>query len=99
VWSRASCRRAASTRTAMARLRDLGEFEAIRRLIARSGTSGPEDGVRVGPGDDAAIVRPEPGRDLVVTTDAFAAGRHWLDDWIDPGTLGARLAPAKATPR
>jgi thiamine-monophosphate kinase len=78
----------------MARLCDLGEFETIRRLIARAGEAGGADGVRVGPGDDAAIVRPEPGRDLVVTTDAFAAGRHWLDAWIDPEVLGARLVRA-----
>lgn len=81
----------------MARLRDLGEFEAIRRLIARAGVPGEADGVRVGPGDDAAIVRPEPGRDLVVTTDAFAAGRHWLDEWIDPEALGARLVRANVS--
>ena len=81
----------------MARLRDLGEFEAIRRLIARAGAPQEDGGVRVGPGDDAAIVRPEAGRDLVVTTDAFAAGRHWLDAWIDPATLGARLARANVS--
>jgi len=81
----------------MSRLHDLGEFEVIRRLIAAgeaAGAPGGDASVRVGPGDDAAVVRPEAGRDLVVTTDAFVAGRHWLDGWIDPATLGARLARA-----
>ncbi len=75
----------------MSRLDDLGEFELIRRL---AGSAADVPGVVVGPGDDAAVLRPEPGRDLVVTTDTFVAGRHWLDDWIEPGALGARLARA-----
>jgi len=81
----------------MTRLRDLGEFELIRRVVAAGAAAGAGAGdasVRIGPGDDAAVVRAEAGRDLVVTTDAFVAGRHWLDGWIDPGTLGARLARA-----
>jgi len=84
----------------MSRLRDLGEFETLRRLMAASGghpaEPGPPSagGVVVGPGDDAAVVRAEAGRDLVITTDAFVAGRHWLDGWIDPRALGTRLARA-----
>lgn len=80
----------------MSRLRDLGEFEVIRRLVreAGGGRGADHDGVRVGPGDDAAIVQPEPGRDLAVTTDAFACGRHWRDEWIDPHRLGVRLVRA-----
>ena len=53
--------------------------------------------MRVGPGDDAAVVRPELDRDLVVTTDAFVHGRHWIDAWIEPAELGARLARANAS--
>jgi len=80
------------------RLRDLGEFEAIRRLIRRAESPRVEDdGVRVGPGDDAAIVRPALDHDLVVTTDAFVDGRHWLDAWIEPNALGARLARANVS--
>ncbi len=80
------------------RLRDLGEFEAIRRLIQRARAPRVEDdGVRVGPGDDAAIVRPALDHELVVTTDAFVAGRHWRDAWIAPGPLGVRLARANAS--
>jgi len=75
----------------VARLSDFGEHELIRRLTAAL-PGGP--GIRVGPGDDAAVLVPEPGRDLVVTTDAFVRGRHWRDAWIAPAALGARLALA-----
>ncbi|MEO5618384.1 MAG: thiamine-phosphate kinase [Candidatus Eisenbacteria bacterium] len=61
---------------------------------ARPDATDPAASIRVGPGDDAAVVLPEPGRDLVVTTDAFILGRHWLDGWIEPHALGARLARA-----
>ena len=88
----------------MARLREVGELEALRRLI-RDRAAGP--GVIVGPGDDAAVLRPTPGVDLVATTDALVAGRHYLAEWITPEELGARLAAANlsdlaamaATPR
>src|SRR5439155_5571043 len=51
-------------------------------------------GVVLGSGVDAAVVSPEPNRDLVVTTDAFVEGRHWRPGLIEPGALGARLAAA-----
>jgi len=88
----------------MPTLRELGEFEALRRLAA---TRRERPTVIVGPGDDAAVLRPAPGCDLVATTDAFVEGRHWLAEWFTPESLGARLAVANlsdlaamaATPR
>jgi thiamine-monophosphate kinase len=88
----------------MPTLRELGEFEALRRLAA---TRRERPTVIVGPGDDAAVLRPAPGCDLVATTDAFVEGRHWLAEWFTPSALGARLAVANlsdlaamaATPR
>jgi thiamine-monophosphate kinase len=74
----------------MPRLREVGEFEAIRRLARR----GAAAGVVIGSGDDAAVLRPDPDRDLVATTDAFVEGRHWLREWMSPVEVGARLAHA-----
>jgi thiamine-monophosphate kinase len=63
----------------------------VRRLTAARGTPG---GTVVDAGDDAAVVRTEPGRDLVVTTDAFVEGRHYVAGMLTPEALGARLALA-----
>src|SRR5438477_7660909 len=94
----------ATTRRFVPRLRDVGEVEVVRRLTADR-ARGP--GVALGPGDDAAVLEPEAGRQLVVTTDAFVEGRHFLPSWGAPADWGARLAAANlsdlaamaATPR
>lgn len=79
----------------MSTLDELGEFEVIRRLTAaRSGVADPQAGVVVGSGDDAAVLRPAPGTDLVATTDAFVEGGHFLREWCPPRAAGARLAQA-----
>lgn len=85
----------------MSTLAELGEFEVIRRLTAARGgadsgqdAAGPHAGVVVGSGDDAAVLRPGPDKDLVVTTDAFVEGRHFLREWCAPDETGARLAQA-----
>jgi thiamine-monophosphate kinase len=98
----------------MPTLRELGEFEVIRRLTAaRRGAdrapfaADPRSGVVVDSGDDAAVLRPTPLTDLVATTDAFVEDRHFLRAWCPPGAAGARLARANlsdlaamaATPR
>src|SRR5205085_9856585 len=74
----------------MVKLRDVGEFEAIRRLIAARPRAG--SGVAIAGGDDAAVMRPEPGLEVVATTDAFVEHRHWRPEWIASEALGARLA-------
>ena len=75
----------------MPTLRDLGEVEVLRRLAA---ARRPPAGTVVDAGDDAAVLRPGAGRDLVVTTDAFVEGRHFLPAWLAPTEVGARLAAA-----
>lgn len=53
----------------------ISEFEIIRRFFTRSRPS--ETGVILGVGDDAAIVRPEPGQDLVIAADVLNEGIHF----------------------
>ena len=50
------------------------EFELIRRYFDRAGEAG---GVRVGIGDDGAVLEPSPGRALVSVVDTLVEGMHW----------------------
>ncbi len=61
----------------------LGEFELIERYFAPLALPSA-----FGLTDDAAIVRPSPGNDIVVTKDALVAGVHFFAD--DPPDLIAR---------
>jgi thiamine-monophosphate kinase len=89
---------------------ELGEFELIGRFFTRGGRAaqGAEpgaDGVLLGIGDDAALLRVPPNSDLVAAVDTIVAGRHFLDD-ADPEAIGHRalavnlsdLAAMGATP-
>ncbi|MEQ9520872.1 MAG: thiamine-phosphate kinase [Parvibaculum sp.] len=63
----------------------VGEFELIEQLFANL----------AGPGgfslkDDAAILSPTPGHDLVLTKDAIAEGRHYLTS-DPPGDVARKL--------
>lgn len=64
--------------------RRLGEFERIARYFRplAVGAAGALDLL-----DDAAVLQPPPGRELVVTTDAMVEGVHYL-----PGEPAERLA-------
>ncbi len=56
----------------------MDEFALIRRYFAT--LTRARRGVRMGIGDDAAVLAPEPGCELVVTTDTLIAGRHFPHD-------------------
>lgn len=58
------------------------EFALIDKFFKR-----PARHAVVGVGDDAAIIRPAPGHELVISTDMLVAGTHFLPD-VDPGDLG-----------
>ena len=61
-----------------------GEFDLIARIRARAGS---RDDVVLGIGDDAAVLQPPPGRQLVVCTDTLNAGVHFPDDTA-PADIG-----------
>jgi thiamine-monophosphate kinase len=62
-----------------------GEFELIA-LFTRAVPSRAR-GILVGPGDDAAVLRPAPGEDLVATVDALVEGVHF-DGRSTPAEVG-----------
>jgi thiamine-monophosphate kinase len=68
------------------KLADLGEFGLIRRL--RSACSAGGDRILLGIGDDAAVIRPEGGRSLILTTDAMAEGVHFDRSYFPLESLG-----------
>jgi thiamine-monophosphate kinase len=55
------------------------EWTLIRTYFDRrgAGPAGRRDDIVVGIGDDAAVLRPDPGFDLVVATDTIAEGTHF----------------------
>lgn len=53
----------------------LGEFALIERFFASLGAS--RDDVRLGIGDDGAVLRPAPGLDLVAVSDTLVEGVHF----------------------
>ena len=71
----------------------LGEFGLIGRIEALAARV---QGRRVvlGIGDDAAVLRPGPGHDVVVTADAFVERVHFRFDQESPRTAGRRAMAA-----
>ncbi len=62
-----------------------GEFDLIARYFAP--LAGPGG---FGLGDDAAVLLPTPGQELVFTADAIIAGIHFLSD-DPPADVAAKL--------
>lgn len=83
----------------------MGEFELIRRFFDRAPRIGNR-GALLGVGDDCALVRPNAGLELAITTDMLVEGRHFLAG-AAPRSLGHKslavnlsdLAAMGAAPR
>lgn len=82
------------------------EFELIARHFTRPRPHSQAAGTVLGVGDDAALIRPQPGEEIAISTDMLVAGTHFLPD-TDPQDLGWKtlavnvsdLAAMGATPR
>jgi len=76
------------------RLRDVGEFGLIERItdvVARVGGVGSaRRSVVLGTGDDAAVLRPPRGHDVLVSTDALVEGVHFRWRTQSPRIVGQR---------
>jgi len=69
--------------------RQMGELALIEG-IRRASEARPSGRVRLGIGDDCAILRPRAGHEVLVTTDFCLEGRHFRRDWQTPESAGHR---------
>jgi len=67
------------------------EFDLIRRFLAGGAGEGARADVRVGPGDDCAVVA---GNGIALSTDMSVEGVHFRRDWLAPREIGWRAAAA-----
>jgi len=69
----------------MGKVGEFGFIERIRKTLKEDGSS-----VVLGVGDDAAILRPTAGQELIFTTDMLVEGKHFDLKTITPWQLGAK---------
>ena len=65
-----------------------GEEALVRAIQALAGTAGDTAGVRVGIGDDCAVLEPRPGAVLLATTDLLLEDVHFRRRWAEPADIG-----------
>jgi thiamine-monophosphate kinase len=73
--------------------RAAGELVLLNTIRARAAGISCSKGysrVRLGIGDDCALLRPRAGEELAVTTDLSIEGRHFRLDWHPPESVGHR---------
>ncbi len=70
---------------------ELALVAEIRQRAARSASRGQYGGLRLGIGDDCALLAPRRGEELAMTTDLSIAGRHFRLDWHQPEAIGHRV--------
>jgi len=72
-----------------ATLADIGEGELLR-LLAEVAFDPSDPRLVLGPGDDAAVWRSNPGVDVVLSQDAIVEDRDFRRAWIQPRQIGRR---------
>jgi thiamine-monophosphate kinase len=75
-------------------LRDLGEFGLIARITRAAGKIPSGGGVVLGIGDDAALLRPGAGEDVVVSADTFVEDVHFRWRSESSRSVGRRVLVA-----
>ena len=65
-----------------------GELLLLQQIRTRAPHSAA--GLRLGIGDDCALLRTRPDEELAVTTDLSIAGRHFRLEWHPPESIGHR---------
>lgn len=68
----------------------MDEFSLIRQFFSARQNRLEDNGVTLGIGDDAAIINPDPGEQLLITTDTLISGVHF------PAQTSARAVGHKA---
>jgi thiamine-monophosphate kinase len=63
----------------------------IRHRAAHDAGLVQKSGLRLGIGDDCALLTPRAGEELAVTTDLSIDGRHFRLNWHQPETIGHRV--------
>jgi thiamine-monophosphate kinase len=68
------------------------EFDLIRSFLAGAGPrQGPDPSIRVGPGDDCAVVV---GEGIALSVDMVVEDVHFRRTWLEPAELGYHAAAA-----
>ena len=71
----------------------LGELALLKQIRARASQrahGAARGGLRLGIGDDCALLRIAAGKELAVTTDLSISGRHFRLEWQPPESIGHR---------
>jgi thiamine-monophosphate kinase len=78
------------TQTHSGKTRGDGELALLSEIRARAVRGSRHGGLRLGIGDDCALLAPRRGEELAVTTDLSIDGRHFRLDWHQPEAIGHR---------
>src|SRR6516225_8906935 len=68
----------------------IGEIELLRAIRRRTARGGRGGAVRLGIGDDCALLGIGPGEEIAITTDLSIAGRHFRLNWHPSESVGHR---------